>query len=43
MMAPMSPSPMTTFCTRANTLTPNTTKKKAMMLAMVAMTKEPHA
>jgi hypothetical protein len=40
-IAPSSPRPMMTFCTRANTLTPNTTKKKAITLATVAMTNVP--
>ncbi len=39
---PPMPKIMTTFWMRANHLMPNTTKRKAMMLATVAMTKEPH-
>ena len=40
-IAPRIPSPMMTFWTRAKTLIPNTTNKKAMTLVTLAMTKEP--
>ena len=36
------PMTMTTFWMRANHLMPNTTKRKAMTLAIDAMTNEPH-
>ncbi len=38
---PPMPKTMTTFWMRANHLMPNTTKRNAMMLATVAMTKQP--
>ena len=39
---PPMPNSMTTFWMRANHLMPNTTNRKAMMFATVAMTKQPH-
>ncbi len=39
---PPMPKIMTTFWMRANHLMPNTTNRKAMMFATVAMTKQPH-